>query len=123
MDASSFLRLNNYQTPRQHLRSHDVTTHTHILQRLCPALALGSFRGFHLVANTNELPVRVLKTSPDRICNGLLNLLLHQARCERLQRFVQKVVLGVPDAELEGVDFDVDVFHLEHGRTVFTCTD
>ena len=96
---------------------------THVLQNLRARLVFGSLGLVHPVANTNELPVDIFETRGDRVCDGLLELFLHETSREWAQGLVQDVVLRVANRELEGSNLDIDVLHLENARAVFVCGD
>ena len=53
-----------------------------------------------------------------RVPDRLLDLAFHKPCGERLQRLIPKVVLRVPDAEFQGINFDMHVVHLEDRRLV-----
>ena len=79
---------------------------------------LSPLRTVHPLPNTNKLSIDVLQTSRQRVLQCLLDLPLHKACRERFEGLVQKVMLGVPNGELERVDFDVDRLDSEHGGPV-----
>ncbi len=80
--------------------------------------ALASLHLLRALTHTNELSVNVLKASPDRVAQRLLDLLLHEPVQKRAERLVQNVVLRVADRPLERVDVHVDVLDLEDGGSV-----
>ncbi|KAG6858044.1 hypothetical protein C0991_003754, partial [Blastosporella zonata] len=59
----------------------------------------------------------------DSVDHRLLDLPLDEPRGERSEGLVQKIMLGVADAELKGIDFDVDRVDFEYGGAVFSRGD
>lgn len=77
----------------------------------------------HLVTNADELSIDVLQTGLDGVSDGLLDLLLDQTSSQWVESLVEKVVLGVTNVELEGVDLDLDIIDLEDGGVVLAGRD
>jgi hypothetical protein len=96
---------------------------THVLQHLASTFAFGDLSARHAVPDSDELSVDVLHAGGDRAANGLLDLFLDEARSERLESLVQKVVLRVSDGEFESIDFDDDALHFEHRGFVLVRRD
>ena len=94
-----------------------------LLQRLRPASILALVRLAHAVAHANKLTIDIFHTSSDRVRDSLLNLPLYEARRERAQSFVKRVMLRVADRELERVNLDMDVLYFENRRAILVGRD
>lgn len=91
---------------------------SYIFQNINLPFILTPLRTVHPLSNANKLSINVLQPSRQRVLQRLLDLPLHEARREGLEGLVQKVMLRVPNGELERVDFDVDRLDFEHGGPV-----
>jgi hypothetical protein len=92
---------------------------TYVLQDLgARSIVVGLSLG-HTIANLDELSIDVFEASPDRVLDGLWDLLLDEPSGERAEGLVEQVVLRVADGELERVDLDGDVLDVEDGGLVF----
>jgi len=96
---------------------------TYILQHLSSGYTLSGLGLVHAIANSDELSVDVLETGPQCLFDRLLDLLLDETSSERTEGLVQEVVLRVADGELERINLDVDVVHLEDRRFVLGRCD
>lgn len=69
----------------------------------------------HPVTNADELSIDVFHTGGDGVFDGFLDLALDETGSEGFKGFVEGIVLGVADGELERVELHVDILHLEDG--------
>lgn len=80
------------------------------------AVGVWASGGFvHTVAHADELSVDVFHAGSDGVFDGLLDLTFDETGRKGFEGFVEGVVLGVADGELEGVQLHVDILHLEDG--------
>ena len=91
---------------------------SYIFQNTNLPFILAPFRTVHPLPNTDKLSINILQPSRQRVFQCLLDLPLHEARREGFEGLVQKVMLRVPNGELECVDFYVDRLDSEHGGPV-----
>lgn len=90
----------------------------HVLESLRSSRLVAGLRLVHTITYADKLSINILETSRDCVAESLLDLLLDETGCERAKCIVQGVVLAVANAELERVDFNIDVLDLEDGRLV-----
>ena len=77
----------------------DGSQGTHVLQHLASTLAFGNLSVRHAVPDPDELSVNVLHAGGDRTADGVLDQFLDEARSERPEGLVQKVVLRVSNGK------------------------
>lgn len=92
---------------------------THVLQHLTATQFLLCLRLLHAVPHGDELSVKIFQTSPDRLCNRLLDMPLHHSRRNRLDRFINHIVLRIANAKLQRIHLDMHVLDFEDGAAIF----
>jgi len=86
---------------------------TYIFQRFYPSFVLAFLGLRHPVSDRDKLPVDIFHTRCDSAGDRFLDLPLYETGGKRSESLVQEVVFRVTDRELERVNFDMDVLHLE----------